>query len=99
MPFSFHLILRTFGIAVVEALAVGRPVLISNKVNIWREIAADHAGMVDDDTREGTERMLRRWFNLPQAERDTMAAHARPCFLERYAMSRTVEAINQTFCL
>ncbi len=29
---------ENFGIAVVEALACGRPVLISNKVNIWREI-------------------------------------------------------------
>ena len=29
---------ENFGIAVAEALAVGTPVLISNKVNIWREI-------------------------------------------------------------
>ncbi len=37
---------ENFGIAVVEALACGKPVLISDKVNIWREIAADGAGSV-----------------------------------------------------
>jgi len=37
---------ENFGIAVAEALAAGAPALISNKVNIWREILADGAGMV-----------------------------------------------------
>ena len=36
---------ENFGIAVVEALACGTPVLISNKVNIWREIVADECGI------------------------------------------------------
>jgi glycosyltransferase involved in cell wall biosynthesis len=88
---------ENFGVAVVEALAVGRPVLISDKVNIWREIEGDHAGLIDDDSLEGTERMLLRWFNLPLADRDVMAAHARPCFLGRFEMSRTAAAINRAF--
>ena len=37
---------ENFGIAVVEALACGKPVLISDKVNIWREIEADGACLV-----------------------------------------------------
>lgn len=35
---------ENFGIAVVEAMACGVPVLISDKVNIWREVVADGAG-------------------------------------------------------
>ena len=34
---------ENFGIAVAEALACGTPVLISNQVNIWREVLADRA--------------------------------------------------------
>ena len=88
---------ENFGVAVVEALAVGRPVLISNRVNIWSEIQDDKAGLVEDDTLEGTEHLLRRWFDLPPAERDAMGARARRSFLGRYTMSQTVMALDQLF--
>ncbi len=88
---------ENFGISVVEALAVGRPVLISNQVNIWREIKDDGVGLVEDDTLEGTARLLRSWFEMPAAERQAMAAHARTCFKERYEMRRTAAVILRTF--
>ncbi len=37
---------ENFGIAVVEAMASGLPVVISNKINIWREVAEARAGLV-----------------------------------------------------
>jgi glycosyltransferase involved in cell wall biosynthesis len=88
---------ENFGIAVVEALAVGRPVLISNQVNIWQDIESDGAGLVDDDTVDGTVRLLRRWFDLPTPERDAMSARARQSFIRRFAMTRAAVAINQVF--
>lgn len=88
---------ENFGISVVEALSVGRPVLISNQVNIWPEIKADGVGLVDTDTLEGTQRLLERWFQTNSADRDAMAARARPCFLNRYTMNRTAAVINRLF--
>jgi glycosyltransferase involved in cell wall biosynthesis len=88
---------ENFGIAVIESLAVGQPVLISNQVNIWADIEADGVGLVDEDTLEGTERLLRRWFVLPTAERDAMAFRARACFIRRFSMSRAAVAINRIF--
>lgn len=88
---------ENFGISVVEALCAGRPVLISNQVNIWEQIEADRVGLVDEDTLEGAARMLRRWLELSTAERDAMAVRARPCFLARYTMNRTARIINELF--
>jgi glycosyltransferase involved in cell wall biosynthesis len=79
---------ENFGIAVVEALACGVPVLISDKVNIWREVAGDGAGLVAPDTVAGTERNLKRWFALDEQARARMRAQAAATFRERF----TVEA-------
>jgi glycosyltransferase involved in cell wall biosynthesis len=88
---------ENLGISVVEALAVGRPVLISRQVNIWREIESDGAGLAGDDTLEGTVRLLRRWFDLLPAERAAIAVRAQPCFAARFSMRRTAVAINDVF--
>ena len=37
---------ENFGIAIGEALTAGIPVIISNRVNIWREIDEARAGLV-----------------------------------------------------
>ena len=44
---------ENFGIAVAEALACGLPVLLSNQVNIWREIEEDSAGFIENDDEAG----------------------------------------------
>ncbi len=59
---------ENFGIAVVEALACSKPVLISNKINIWREIAEEGGGLVEDDTPAGTSKLLSDWTQLSQDE-------------------------------
>ena len=75
---------ENFGIAVAEALACGTPVLISNKVNIWREIAEDGVGLVEEDDLAGTTRLLERWRALSTEERMEMAAKGKPSFERRY---------------
>ncbi|MCX7801131.1 MAG: glycosyltransferase [Fimbriimonadales bacterium] len=75
---------ENFGIAVAEAMACGRPVLITRRVNIWREVEQDGAGLVDEDTPQGIAALLRRWRSVPSAERLRMGERARECFLNRF---------------
>ena len=77
---------ENFGIAVAEALACGKPVLISDKVNIWREVEADRAGFVEPDSLDGTQRLLQRWLAATPAELTTMRAAALRCFEQRFQM-------------
>jgi glycosyltransferase involved in cell wall biosynthesis len=59
---------ENFGIAVVEALACGKPVLISDQVNIWREIVEDGAGIAEADTEEGVVKLLRKFLSTQKDE-------------------------------
>ena len=88
---------ENFGVSVVESLSACRPVLISNQVNIWPEIRDAQVGLVDDDTVEGTERLMRQWLALPQAEREAMSRRTYPFFLSHYSMKNGAKAINQVF--
>jgi glycosyltransferase involved in cell wall biosynthesis len=85
---------ENFGIAIVESLAAGRPVLITNKVNIWREIENGKAGLIDEDTLEGVERLLRGWLALTPKERDAMSARAYPLFTNRFSLRCCAQTIH-----
>lgn len=84
---------ENFGIVVAEALACSTPVLISNKVNIWREIAEDGAGLVADDTQESTYAMLSTWMRLEESERASLRLRARDCFERRFHIGEATETL------
>ena len=77
---------ENFGIAVAEALGCGLPVLISNKVNIWREIESDGAGIVNTDTLEGTEKTLLQWLAMTANGRHKMSQQAKRTYEQRFTV-------------
>ena len=84
---------ENFGISVAEALGCGVPVLISDQVNIWREICTDGAGFVDADTLNGTVNLIERWLRTPPAEWRAMGRRAKWCFDTRFNIEQAASSL------
>jgi glycosyltransferase involved in cell wall biosynthesis len=87
--------IENFGISLVEAMACGVPVLLSDRVNIWREIEADGAGLVSSDDLAGTTSLFERWLALSSESRCRMRDYARQSFFARYEASQFAARVLQ----
>ena len=90
---------ENFGIAVAEALACYKPVLITNKVNIYREIEEGGGGIISEDTLAGTIENLKKWINLSKEAQEKMGQNAflvyQKYFDVQNATIRLLDAIKQ----
>jgi len=84
---------ENFGIAVVEAMACQKPVLISNQINIWIEIKEGRAGIVASDSLQGTISMFNDWLSLSDEEQSNMGKRALDVFEKKF----NVEYSSSTF--
>ena len=73
---------ENFGIVVAEALSVGLPVLITNKIDIYTTILEYSAGIVVDDSVEGLRKGLEIWRAYTYEEKQVIRNNARRCFLQ-----------------
>ena len=76
-----------------EALGCGTPVLISDQIDIWREIETAGAGFVGPDTVDGTEAVLRQWLAKDKPARVRSATAAKTLFSEQFDVARTGPAL------
>lgn len=86
---------ENFGIVVAEAMASGRPVLISDKVNIWREVKASGGGFVESDTVAGVVKLLGDFHSLSAEQRTAMGLAARRGFEEHFDLTKTALAFKE----
>lgn len=88
---------ENFGVVVAEALSCGKPALISDKVNLWREVADAGAGFVEADTVDGAEKLIRQFLSLSPDKRAMMTRSARACFEQNFRFDSTAERILARF--
>lgn len=86
---------ENFGIAIAESLAMGIPVLISNKVNIWREVEEAKAGFVAPDDLAGTQQLLQCWMDLPETGRAALRNNAIPCYAKYFDIDHGIESFHK----
>jgi glycosyltransferase involved in cell wall biosynthesis len=88
---------ENFGIAVVEALTCGKPVLITKPINIADDLADDGCALVEPDTLAGATQLLTRWLSLSPAERAAMSTRALTTVATRYDMRKNTSALIDLF--
>jgi glycosyltransferase involved in cell wall biosynthesis len=87
---------ENFGIVVAEALACSVPALISNKVNIWREVQNNGAGIVSTDDLAGTCGLLHSWQTMSAQQRTDMRQLARASFLQNFEIHAAAKFLIAT---
>lgn len=78
---------ENFGIAVVEALACSKPVLISDQVNIWKEIEHENGGFVAPDSINGMLSLMQKWLNTSDSDKALMGENAFSAYQKNFAIA------------
>jgi glycosyltransferase involved in cell wall biosynthesis len=76
---------ENFGVVVAEAQACGVPVLVSNKINIWREVAESASGLICEDTVESTISAMQQWSELTAEQVPEFRRRSKQCFDEQFS--------------
>jgi glycosyltransferase involved in cell wall biosynthesis len=86
---------ENFGIAVVEAMALGVPVLITKQVNIWQEVELSGSGHVVMDNVDDVSCGLNRFCSLVPDQLRVLGQNARLCFEMRFNLEKNaLEVVN-----
>jgi glycosyltransferase involved in cell wall biosynthesis len=86
---------ENFGIAVVEALASGTPVLVTDRVNIWKEITMSGGGWGCCDTSESVADALQRWCEQTTSDqREAMRELAFECYQTHFRIEEAARRIT-----
>ncbi|MGA8088989.1 MAG: glycosyltransferase [Terracidiphilus sp.] len=86
---------ENFGLVVAEAMSCSTPVLISNKVNIWREVNSSKAGIVEPDTLEGTRNLICRFVGLSKEGLADFRGAARSGYLRYFEVEAAARHLGR----
>jgi len=78
-------------------MACSKAVIISNQVNIWREIEAGNGGIVINDSQEGALSGLEQWVNLDEDKKVAMGKNAQNTFRKFFSVEQAALNLKTIF--
>lgn len=85
---------ENFGIAIVEALACKKMVLITDQINICKEIQNADAGLVERDIQDGIIKLLEGWSDMTKEEKMKMSSNAFQLFQEQFSVASSSKRLR-----
>jgi glycosyltransferase involved in cell wall biosynthesis len=88
---------ENFGIAIVEAMACEKPVLITKNINIWREIEAGDGGWILEDVENGSlERLLLEIAGLTDIHLESKGKNAFSTYANKFDVEECADVFVAT---
>jgi glycosyltransferase involved in cell wall biosynthesis len=87
---------ENFGIAIVEAMACGLPVVVSDAVDISPIIVEEGAGFICRDDVSSSAHAIEQWLDLSNDEQMTLRNRAVECFRKRFSVEESSRLLLQT---
>ncbi len=78
---------ENFGISIVESLSMGRPVITTNKVNIYSDILKSKSGFISDNTTHSFSKKLLKFESLDKTELKKMSQNSIRCFKKNFELT------------
>lgn len=75
---------ENFGVSLVESLSCSKPILITNKVNIYPEIHRFKAGLISNNNVNSFFNIIKKFYNLPKTKINEMKKNSYKCFQKNF---------------
>ena len=86
---------ENFGVSIVESLSCGKPVLITNKVNIFNYIKNYNAGYVSSDNNLSFSKILEKFYKLQKRQMLSLVKNSVYCFNREFNLERTKNGLDK----
>ena len=81
---------ENFGITIAESLSVGKPLITTNKTNIWKILNNYNAAFISNDDYPGLVKSLTKWNLLNRKEYNEMCKNSFQCFKENFYKDKVI---------
>jgi len=88
---------ENFGVSIAESLSCSKPVIISNKVNIYKEIHSSKSGFVTKDNIQSFSKALIKFIKLNKRSRLKMSTNALACFKKYFDIEKSENGLEKIF--
>ena len=79
---------ENFGISLVEALSCSKPVITTNKVNIYKSILKYKAGFISKNNSSDFSKALKKFCKLNKNSKNRMSENSFRCFNDNFNLSK-----------
>ena len=78
---------ENFGVSLIESLSLSKPVITTNKVNIYKEILKYKAGLVSNNTTNSFKKIFSEFDKYNSKKLNKMSINAKKCFDDKFNLN------------